>query len=92
VIDREPFSFQRLVEQRTAPAPLLLRQFAQIDLAIAEGSTSITIAVRLDVTGSTITIMFILNGQASVDVLGGLASASRTSASRSRPDTGPRGT
>jgi hypothetical protein len=49
-----------------------------IDLAIAEGSASITIAVRLDITGSTITVIFILNGQASVDVLGGLASASIT--------------
>jgi hypothetical protein len=47
-----------------------------IDVAIASGSASITIAVQLDITGSTITVIFILNGQASVDVLGGLASAS----------------
>jgi hypothetical protein len=49
-----------------------------IDVAIASGSASITIDVQLDITGSTITVIFILNGQASVDVLGGLASASLT--------------
>ena len=49
-----------------------------IDLAIASGSAAITIAVQLDVTGSAITVIFILNGQASVDVLDGLASASLT--------------
>jgi hypothetical protein len=32
--------------------------------------------VQITVNGSTVTIMIILNGQASVDVLGGLASAS----------------
>ena len=47
-----------------------------IDLGIAEGSASITLAVQITVNGSTITLMIILNGQASVDVLGGLASAS----------------
>ncbi|HKM64350.1 MAG TPA: hypothetical protein VJY39_17855 [Acidisphaera sp.] len=47
-----------------------------IDLGIAEGSASITLAVQITVNGSKITIMIILNGQASVDVLGGLASAS----------------
>ncbi len=47
-----------------------------IDLGIAEGSASITLAVQIDVNGSAITILVILNGQASVDVLGGLASAS----------------
>jgi hypothetical protein len=49
-----------------------------IDLGIAEGSASITIAAKLDVTGNTITLMAILTGNASVDVLGGLASASIT--------------
>ena len=47
-----------------------------IDIGIAEGSASITLAFSLEVNGSTITVMIILNGQASVDVLGGLASAS----------------
>ena len=47
-----------------------------IDLGIAEGSASVTLAISLDVNGSAITVMVILNGQASVDVLGGLASAS----------------
>jgi hypothetical protein len=47
-----------------------------IDIGIAEGSASITLAVQITVNGSTITLMVILNGQASVDVLGGLASAS----------------
>ncbi len=47
-----------------------------IDLAVASGSASITIAVQLTISGSSITVIFILNGQASVDVLGGLASAS----------------
>jgi len=49
-----------------------------IDLGIASGSASITIAVQLNVTGDTITLMAILTGQASVDVLDGLASASIT--------------
>ena len=49
-----------------------------IDLAIAEGSASITIAVELDVTTNSITLVAILTGQASVDVLDGLASASIT--------------
>jgi hypothetical protein len=47
-----------------------------IDIGIAEGSASITLAVQITVNGETITLMIILNGQASVDVLGGLASAS----------------
>jgi hypothetical protein len=47
-----------------------------IDLGIAEGSASITLAVQLNISASSITVIFILNGQASVDVLGGLASAS----------------
>jgi hypothetical protein len=49
-----------------------------IDLGIASGSASVTIAFQLDVTGNTITLMAILSGQASVDVLDGLASASLT--------------
>jgi hypothetical protein len=47
-----------------------------IDVGIAEGSASITLAFSLDINPPTITLMIILNGQASVDVLGGLASAS----------------
>jgi hypothetical protein len=49
-----------------------------IDLGIASGSASVTIAVQLDVAGNTITLMAILSGQASVDVLDGLASATIT--------------
>ena len=49
-----------------------------IDIGIAEGSASITLAFSLEINGSSLTIMIILNGQASVDVLGGLASASLT--------------
>ena len=49
-----------------------------IDLGIASGSASITIAVELDVTGSAITLIATLTGQANVDVLDGLASASLT--------------
>jgi len=47
-----------------------------IDLGIASGSASVTIAVQLSVTGNSIALMAILSGQASVDVLDGLASAS----------------
>jgi hypothetical protein len=47
-----------------------------IDVAIAEGSASVTLAAQLTVNGSTITVVIILNGQASVDVLDGLASVS----------------
>jgi hypothetical protein len=47
-----------------------------IDVGIAEGSASITLAVQITINGETITLMIILNGQASIDVLGGLASAS----------------
>jgi hypothetical protein len=49
-----------------------------INLGIASGSASITIAVQLQINGSVITIMLLLTGQAQVDVLGGLASASIT--------------
>jgi hypothetical protein len=49
-----------------------------IDLGIASGSASIVIAVRLQINGSVVTILFLLTGQAQVDVLGGLASAAIT--------------
>jgi hypothetical protein len=49
-----------------------------IDLGIASGSASVTIAMQLNVAGNTITLIAILSGQASVDVLDGLASASLT--------------
>ncbi len=51
-----------------------------IDLGIASGSASITIAVQIQVQGSPVTIelLFLLTGQAEVDVLGGLASAALT--------------
>lgn len=49
-----------------------------IDLGIASGSASITIAFQLTISTSSITLMAILTGQASVDVLDGLASASIT--------------
>jgi len=49
-----------------------------IDLGIASGSASIVIAVRLQIQGSVVTILFLLTGQASVSVLGGLASAAIT--------------
>lgn len=47
-----------------------------IDIGIAEGSASITLAFSLEINGSSLTVVIILNGQASVDVMGGLASAS----------------
>jgi hypothetical protein len=49
-----------------------------IDLGIASGSASVAIAVQLNVTGDSITVIEILTGQASVDVLDGLASVSLT--------------
>jgi len=53
-----------------------------IDLGIASGSASIVVAVQLQINGvpggALITIMLLLTGQASVDVLGGLASAAIT--------------
>jgi hypothetical protein len=49
-----------------------------IDLGIASGSASLTIAVELDVTTASIELIATLTGQASVDVLDGLASASLT--------------
>jgi hypothetical protein len=47
-----------------------------IDLGIASGSASIVIAVSIEINGDKITLMLLLTGQAQVDVLGGLASAS----------------
>jgi len=53
-----------------------------IDLGIASGSASIVVAVQLQINGvpggALITILLLLTGQASVDVLGGLASAAIT--------------
>jgi hypothetical protein len=49
-----------------------------IDLAIASGSASIVIAVQVQVQGSDVTLLFLLTGQAQVDVLDGLASACLT--------------
>jgi hypothetical protein len=49
-----------------------------IDLGIASGSASITIAVELDASTASITLVATLTGQASVDVLDGLVSASLT--------------
>jgi hypothetical protein len=49
-----------------------------IDLGIASGSASVVIALNVDVNPPTITLMVLLTGQASVDVLDGLASASLT--------------
>ena len=49
-----------------------------IDLGIASGSASIVIALNVDVNPPSITLVVLLTGQASVDVLDGLASASLT--------------
>lgn len=49
-----------------------------LDLGIASGSASIVIAVSIQIQGANITLMLLLTGQASVDVLDGLASASIT--------------
>lgn len=49
-----------------------------IDVGIASGSASITLALQVDNLTAAIEIKIILTGQASVDVLGGLASASLT--------------
>ncbi len=49
-----------------------------IDLAIASGSASVVLAVRLDTTKLPFGVMVLLTGNASVDVLDGLASASLT--------------
>jgi len=47
-----------------------------IDVGIAEGSASIVLAFQVDNTVQPFELKVILTGQASVDVLGGLASAS----------------
>jgi hypothetical protein len=49
-----------------------------IDLAVASGSASIVVSLSLDVTTTAITIAAALTGNAQVDVLGGVASASLT--------------
>jgi len=49
-----------------------------IDLGIASGSASVTVAFQLNMSTKSITLMAILTGQAEVDVLDGLASASLT--------------
>ena len=49
-----------------------------IDLAIASGSASIVVSLSLDVGTTAVTIAAALTGNAQVDVLGGLASASLT--------------
>jgi len=49
-----------------------------IDVAVASGSASIIFAVQVDTTGATFDIKAMLIGNAQVDVLGGLASASLT--------------
>jgi hypothetical protein len=50
----------------------------EINLAVASGSASITLELALNVSGGTIAVAVTLLGQAEVDVLGGLASASLT--------------
>src|SRR5262249_34303480 len=49
-----------------------------IDLAIASGSATVTLAVQIDTRQYKFVLMVILTGNASVDVLDGLASASLT--------------
>ena len=49
-----------------------------IDVGIASGAASIVLAMQVDTSISPLNIMGILTGQASVDVLEGLASASLT--------------
>jgi hypothetical protein len=49
-----------------------------IDLAIASGSATVTLAVQIDTTQNPFILMVVLTGNASVDVLDGLASASLT--------------
>jgi hypothetical protein len=49
-----------------------------IDVAVASGSASIIFAVQIDTTGSKFDIKAMLIGNAQVDVLGGVASASLT--------------
>jgi hypothetical protein len=49
-----------------------------ISVAVASGSASIIVGMSLDVGANAVTISATLTGQAEVDVLGGLASASLT--------------
>jgi hypothetical protein len=49
-----------------------------IDVAIASGSASVCLAVQLDTTKTPFGVMVLLTGNASVDVMDGLASASLT--------------
>jgi hypothetical protein len=49
-----------------------------IDIGIATGSASIVLALQVSVTGSNLSLLVLLTGQASVDVLDGLASVSLT--------------
>ena len=49
-----------------------------IDLGIAVGSASVTIAIELDVNPPTVKLMAILTGQATLDVLDGLATSTFT--------------
>jgi hypothetical protein len=49
-----------------------------IDLAIISGSATVTLAVKIDTTQTPFLLMVILTGNASVDVLDGLASVSLT--------------
>jgi hypothetical protein len=49
-----------------------------IDLAVASGSASIVVGLSLNVTTTAVTIAATLTGNAQVDVLGGVASASLT--------------
>jgi hypothetical protein len=49
-----------------------------IDVVVASGSASIVVSISLTVATGTITITLMLTGNADIDVLGGLASASLT--------------
>lgn len=49
-----------------------------IDVAIASGSASIVVSLSLAIAADTVTVAVMLTGNAEVDVLGGLASASLT--------------
>jgi len=49
-----------------------------IDLAIASGSASVVLAAQIDTTQNPLVLMVLLTGNASVDVLDGLASVSLT--------------
>src|SRR5262249_13622428 len=49
-----------------------------IDVGIATGSASIVLALQVSISASNLSLIVLLTGQASVDVLDGLASASIT--------------